>query len=74
MDINNKLKLDETKDGEYVLYAENENYLVAQIMDATPEIPETAARARRIVECYNLFAGIASPTEHMQQLKTIAVV
>lgn len=66
MNINNKLLLEETKTGHYVIWAEGECYVIAEVMEATPEVPEEADRARRMIECYNLFLGIENPTEHFK--------
>ena len=68
MNINNKLTLEETITGDYIICVENENYTVAEIMDATTEAPEEAERANRMVECYNLFLGIENPTKYFETL------
>lgn len=61
MNINNKIELKETIDNDYVICGENEDTIIAEYSEATTEVPEEAARARRIVECYNLFVGIEDP-------------
>lgn len=66
MNINNKLTLEETVTGDYIICTEN--YTVAEIMDATTEAPEEAETARRMVECYNLFLGIENPTKYFESL------
>lgn len=66
--INNKLNLAEAVDGKVIIYAENEDVSVAEVHDCTPDIPETQFRAKRLIECYNLFLGIENPTEYMEGL------
>ncbi len=54
--MQNKLKVKETKDGEYVIIAENEDAIVAEIMEAHPDVPETLKRVNKMVELYNDWA------------------
>lgn len=50
---NNKLKIEETKDGNYVIVAEKEDTIVAEVMEAHPDIPETLSRVNKMIELYN---------------------
>jgi hypothetical protein len=70
MDIKNKLLLVETTDS-YVFVADNEDHVIAEVLEAIPDVPEEAQRVKRMVECYNLFLGIENPTEYLKQLKSI---
>lgn len=67
--INNKLELLESEDMQYEICAQNEHSVVAEIQEATAEVPEEADRARRLVECFNLFLGIEDATEYFEKLK-----
>lgn len=63
------LKVDFDLDGNVFILGEGESHITAEILDAFEESKETQERARRIVECYNLFKDIDSPTDYFNFLK-----
>ena len=64
MNINNKLVVIQTKTGANVIVSDLDMNLVATI----PDGPGNLIRARRMVDCYNLFLGIEDPKKYFKPL------